>query len=246
MPAPHEILLSDAHRPWPLRQERWKYYQEWNDALFLHWKVKPELLAPFIPEGLEMDLFDNCAWVSFVAFDMQAVRPRNVPAFAPVSDFHELNFRTYVRYKGKQGVYFLSIEAGKSLACFVARTMSQLPYRYAAISRAPDRFLAENRPSGTWFRLDFTKGTYIHVKQPLDRWLTERYALFQEAGTNLNSFEIHHPEWPLQELKVSSLSIHYPGFAALGLGAPDLSHYSTGVPVLAWGKRADKLPIVKK
>jgi len=246
MPAPHEILLLDTHRPWPLRQERWRYYQEWNDALLLHWKVKPELLAPFIPGGLEIDLFEDGAWVSFVAFDMQAVRPRNVPAFAPVSSFHELNLRTYVRYKGKQGVYFLSIEAGKSLACFVARKMSQLPYRYAAITRAPNSFQVQNNCSGTHFKLGFSKGNVIAEKQPLDLWLTERYALFQDAGTYLNSFEIHHPEWPLRELAINSLSIHYPAFAALGLAAPDLCHYSTGVPVLAWGKKADRLQIIAK
>lgn len=239
MAVPHEILRSDAHRPWPLGQEPWKYYQEWNDALFLHWKVKPELLEPFIPEGLEIDLFEDYAWVSFVAFDMRSVRPRNVPAFAPVSDFHELNLRTYVCYKGKQGVYFLSIEAAKSLACFVAKTMSQLPYRYAAISRAPNSFQVEHARSGTHFKLVFSKGNPIREKRPLDLWLTERYALFQDAGIYLNSYEIHHPEWPLQELKITSLAIHYPRFAILGLGAPDLCHYSPGVPVLAWGKKAD-------
>lgn len=241
MPDPHEILSSDAHRPWPLKPDRWRYYQEWNDALFLHWKVKPEQLVSFIPDGLEIDLFDDCAWVSFVAFDMQSVRPRNVPAFAPVSDFHELNVRTYVRYEGKPGVYFLSIEAEKLLACFVAKTMSRLPYRYAAISRSPDSFQVQNQRSGTHFKLNFSRGSAIPEKQPLDLWLTERYALFQDAGAYLNAYEIHHPEWPLQELNISSLTIHYPGFAALGLGTPDLCHYSPGVPVLAWAKKANRV-----
>lgn len=241
MPDPHEILSSDAHRPWPLKPERWRYYQEWNDALFLHWKVKPEQLVSFIPDSLEVDLFDDCAWISFVAFDMQSVRPRNVPAFAPVSDFHELNVRTYVRYEGKPGVYFLSIEAAKLLACFVAKTMSRLPYRYAAISRSPDSFQVRNQRSGTHFKLNFSKGPAIPDKQPLDLWLTERYALFQDAGAYLNTYEIHHSEWPLQELKIRSLAIHYPGFAAFGFGTPDLCHYSPGVPVLAWGKKANRV-----
>ncbi len=236
MPHPHGILNADAHRPWPLRDDPWKYYQEWNNALLLHWRVKPELLESLIPEGLEVDLFDGYAWVSFVAFDMESVRPRHAPAFAPVSDFHELNLRTYARYKGKQGVYFLSIEAGKSLSCFLARKMSQLPYRYAAMSRTSDSFRVENARAGTYFKLVFSKGDAIREKQPLDLWLTERYALFQDVGSGLNSFDIHHPEWPLQELKIISLSIHYPVFDALGLAAPDLCHYSPGVPVLAWGK----------
>lgn len=241
MADPHEILRLDAHRPWPLREGPWKYYQEWNDALFLHWRVKPERLSALIPDCLEVDLFEEDAWVSFVAFDMHAVRPRNVPAFAPVSDFHELNLRTYVRYKGKPGVYFLSIEAAKSLACFVARNMSQLPYRHAAMYRSPDQFMVNNRKSGEHFKLSFQKGKPIAEKQALDLWLTERYALFQEAGVHLNSFEIHHPEWPLYELSVDALSLHYPRFDALVSDPPDLCHYSPGVPVLAWGKKANRV-----
>ena len=240
MPQAHGILSADVHRPWPLRDDPWKYYQEWNDALFLHWKIKPEKLEAFIPAGLEIDLFEGAAWVSFVAFDMRSVRPRNVPAFAPVSDFHELNLRTYVRYKGKQGVYFLSIEASKSLACFVAKTMSELPYRYAEMVRASNSFQVQNARSGSHFKLFFNKGNTVSEKQPLDLWLTERYALFQDAGVYLNSYEIHHPEWPLQEVAVTSLSMHYPEFSNLGLGAPDLCHYSSGVPVLAWGKETDR------
>lgn len=240
MPDPREILLADAHRPWPLREEPWKYYQEWNDALFLHWKVSPQRLSAFIPACLELDLFEGEAWVSFVAFDMHRVRPRHVPAFAPVSDFHELNLRTYVRYKGKPGVYFLSIEAAKSLACFVARNMSQLPYRHAAMYRSPDQFIVSNRKSGEYFKLSFQKGKPIQEKQALDLWLTERYALFQENGACLNAFEIHHPEWPLYGLKVDALSLHYPRFNALVPDLPDRCHYSPGVPVLAWAKKAEK------
>ncbi len=37
-----DILNITHHRPWNLPLKRWKYYQEWNDALFLHWKVELE------------------------------------------------------------------------------------------------------------------------------------------------------------------------------------------------------------
>ena len=43
-----EVLESKKHRPWNLPTTSWKFYQEWNNAIFLHWKVNPETLKPFI------------------------------------------------------------------------------------------------------------------------------------------------------------------------------------------------------
>lgn len=31
-----KILEQSTHRPWEIPKNRWKYYQEWNDAIFLH------------------------------------------------------------------------------------------------------------------------------------------------------------------------------------------------------------------
>src|SRR5437879_11235215 len=71
------------------------------------------------------------AWVSAVAFHMARVRPRGLPPLPPVSDFLELNLRTYVRLDDKPGVFFLSIHASKRLAVRVARWFSPLPYACA-------------------------------------------------------------------------------------------------------------------
>ena len=32
----NQLLKNSNHRPWPLPEVGWKYYQEWNNALFLH------------------------------------------------------------------------------------------------------------------------------------------------------------------------------------------------------------------
>src|SRR5690606_29791822 len=130
-----EILQLTNHRPWKMPAEEWKYYQEWNDAVFLHWQVEPAGLREFVPPELEIDLYDDKAWVSVVAFTMQKIRPRNLPPFPPVSDFHEINIRTYVKNNNKTGVYFMSIEGGTGISCRVARTLSELPYRYSRMKR---------------------------------------------------------------------------------------------------------------
>jgi len=93
-------------------------------------------LKKHVPKELEIDLFKGKPWVSVVAFTMENIRPKNIPAFSPISNFHEINIRTYVKMNNKNGVYFLSIEGGKRLSCKIAKFISDLPYRYSIIDRS--------------------------------------------------------------------------------------------------------------
>ncbi|XZF14932.1 YqjF family protein [Chitinophagaceae bacterium MMS25-I14] len=237
-----EILRRTSHRPWALPEKDWAYYQEWNGTLFLHWKVAPEALSGLLPEGVAADVFNGYAWVSLVAFTMQKIRPRNLPAFAPLSDFHEINVRTYVIRDGKPGVYFLSIEGGKHLSVWTAKGLSGLPYRYSLMERAANgnhqTYESLNGPKAFLLHSFFTPGAEIMDKTPLDKWLTERYCLYFDKGRRLYRYEIHHAEWKLNEVTLHSLTTGYV-IGGLNLNRPpDLAHYSKGVKVLAWQREA--------
>lgn len=78
---------------------------------------------------MEIDFFEGKQWVSLVAFTMEKIRRKNLPSFPPISDFNEINIRTYVKYKKKTGVYFLSIEGGTKISCQIAKV--SLNYRIA-------------------------------------------------------------------------------------------------------------------
>ncbi|KAA3597127.1 MAG: DUF2071 domain-containing protein [Calditrichaeota bacterium] len=237
-----EILNSTKHRPWEIPQENWKFYQEWNDAIFLHWKVEMEALKKFVPKELEIDTFEGEPWVSLVAFTMEKIRPRNLPSFPPISDFDEINIRTYVKSNSKTGVYFLSIEGGTSLSCKLAKIISELPYRFSEMSRNENNYKSKNTEFGDKFNLNFLVGQKAISKKPIDKWLTERYALFQDTKNSINEFEIHHLEWEVGEVELTDLNIFYPRFSKLLKGKPNKSHYSKGVKVIAWGKNKRKKP----
>ena len=123
-----EILNTTNHRPWTIPTESCKFYQEWNHSIFLHWQVELSELQKFVPKELEIDLFEGKPWVSVVAFTMEKIRPKNLPAFPPISNFDEINIRTYIKSNNKTGVYFLSIEGETSLSCKIAKGMSELSY----------------------------------------------------------------------------------------------------------------------
>ncbi len=232
-----ELLNSTAHRPWEIPAGSWAYYQEWNNAVFLHWEVDLQELQQFVPPGLEIDLFDGKPWVSVVAFDMERLRPRFLPSFPPISNFAEINVRTYVSMAGKTGVTFLSIEAAKGISCKIATALSDLPYRYSKMSRNRASITSENSKLGERLHITCEVGEPLVEKTDLDRWLTERYALFQHSGTSVNQFEIHHLEWPIRRLELMDIELDYPRFRNMIRPVPDLVHYSPGVQVVAWGKQ---------
>ena len=85
-------------------------------------------------------------------------------------------------------------------------------------------------------RLVTAFGNEVKEKTELDKWLTERYALFQDTDNSINEFEIHHLEWPLNEIEIQELELNYPRFEKLIKEQPSKIHYSKGVKVLSWKK----------
>lgn len=231
-----EILNTTEHRPWNIPAESWKFYQEWNDAIFLHWEVELTELKKFVPKELEIDLFDGKPWVSVVAFTMEKIRPKNLPPFPPISNFDEINIRTYVKSKNKTGVYFLSIEGGTKLSCKIAKGISELPYRYSKIKRPENQYNSINSEFNDRLNIEFKTENEVTKKSRLDIWLTERYALFQDTEKSINQFEIHHLEWPTTQINLMKLDFSYPRFERLIKNEPDKIQYSKGVKVIAWGK----------
>jgi len=73
-------------------------------------------------------------------------------------------------------------------------------------------------------------------KTELDKWLTERYLLFQDTEKSINEFEIHHVEWPMNEIELKKSVVNYQRFDKLINNKPIKTQYSKGVKVIAWGK----------
>ena len=216
----------------------------WHDLLFLHWPVRPQLIRPLIPRGLELDTFDGSAWLGIVPFRMTGVRPRHFPRFAGLA-FPEINVRTYVWSPGRSGVWFFSLDAANRLAVRLAREWYGLPYHDARITvrregdtihyrsvrgvqkGAEAEFDASYRPTGEVYR---------SAPETLDRFLTDRYCLYTLGRRGqLRYGEIHHLPWPLQsaEVELRRNTITNP----LGIGLTDtapVAYFARRLDVLAW------------
>ncbi len=245
-----EYLVRTSQSPRPLPSGRWVITQRWNDLLFAHWPIPSSAVAPFIPDGLQVDTFHGSAWIGVVPFWMDRIKLRGLPPIPFTRSFPELNLRTYVRDQrtGTPGVFFLSLDASNLLAVGFARTLYSLPYHWAEMKmqqRTEREFEFYSRRRGTRPPVIF-KARYRGLgpsrklaesrSGSLEYFLTERYCLFTRgrAGEPLRA-NIHHVPWPLEdaeaEIEQNELA------AACGIQLPDVEpvlHYSRRLAVYIW------------
>jgi hypothetical protein len=228
--------------------------QRWTDLLFAHWPMDPAALRRVVPPSLPLDLFDDKAWISIAAFFLSHLRARWLPALPFVSEFPELNVRTYVTLGGKPGVYFFSLDAGSALAVAAARATYFLPYFRANmnIRAAADGTLQyDSRRTDTRGEAAALSARYrptgpISRAKPgsLDHWLTERYCLYSiDHAARVRRAEIHHHPWPLQPAaaQIGANTMASAAGIELPAAAPRLS-FSSRLDVVVWAPvRVDDL-----
>jgi uncharacterized protein len=217
-------------------------YQSWHKLLFMHWRMPVQTLRPLIPDRLTIDTFDGHAWVALTPFTVRNARAIFTPPLPWVSDFHEINVRTYVYLDGVPGVWFFSLDANSLLAVLGARTFFHLPYHQAGMGleqRGQTIIYRASRDDTPAARFDATWaiGEPLPQAEPgsLTFFLVERYCLYTTDGEKLYRCRIHHQPWPLQEARLSayeSTLIEADGLPTPG-GEP-LLHCGGPVDVEVW------------
>jgi len=229
----HWNAASESRRPWLMAQS-------WHDLLFAHWPLPVDQMRRVVPQPLEIDTFDDQAWLGVVAFRLSRIHLRGLPEAPGLSGFPEVNLRTYVSFDHQPGVLFLSLHCPNRLAMALARPWFKLPYHYAAVKhvgRADGGFRFEScsRPGA-----DFA-ATYRPISPPctakcesLEAFLTERYCYYS-VGVHADVYrcDIQHYPWSLSQAEacIRRDTLGQP------FGLPTAGH----APLLHFAKRTDAL-----
>jgi uncharacterized protein YqjF (DUF2071 family) len=235
-----KMLEQTDHRPWELPTRPWVMTQSWEKLLFSHWPIEPDLIQSRIPAPLQLDTFENQAWITVVPFQMNRIRLRFLPTIPGTGLFPELNVRTYVTHQGKSGVFFLHIDADHHFAVWAAKKFAYLPYNYAKINwQEQDQQIhfASHHHDQLSFEAYYqpSSSAKAATSGSLDHWLMERYCLYTTHDKNIYRGEIHHQPWLIQQAKAkvvcdSLFDLHQ---LAVQKNNP-LFHYAQQLNVWAW------------
>ncbi|MFL6569905.1 MAG: YqjF family protein [Chthoniobacterales bacterium] len=199
-------------------------YQRWESLLFLHWRLPAARIQATLPQELTVDTFNGDAFIGVVPFFMRNVRPVGVPTMPWISDFQELNVRTYVfDPNGTPGVWFYSLDCNQPLAVIAARALTGLEYRNAEMSAMTGEFIDYTcrRPGSD----ELAQYRYRGVGEPrdlapdsLEFFLLERYYLFARRAGSLVRGQVSHAPYRPRDVEVqlsSALPARLDGFTEL-------------------------------
>ncbi|WP_339618669.1 DUF2071 domain-containing protein [uncultured Salinibacterium sp.] len=217
--------------------------QRWSEVSFLHWKVDPALVAPFMPAGCRPDTLNGSTWVGLIAFQMSHSSFFGGPRIPWLGDFPEVNVRLYsVDDKGRRGVVFLSLEASHLIPVLTARAAFGLPYQWASMKigqregQVAYKTKRHGRPDAASHIIvrpvDDPAASVALAADPLATFLTARWAFHETYRGRTIYCRNHHEPWPLQPAELVHLDdglLAEAGFEGLADRAPDSVMYASDV-----------------
>lgn len=197
----------------------------WHDLLFANYVVDPEMLTPFVPQGVELDLYDGDCYVSLVAFRFCNTKVFGVPAFSK-RDFDEINLRFYVNRtlpdgKDRSGVVFIQEIVPSRLVAWVARVF--YGENYIAMNMEHEITPTKNQAKAVSYQCGVNSPnnrisavvspkTSIYSDEGLESYITEHYWGYSGSPqTRTVEYEVKHPKWPVNEVSEHSIDFDFVG-----------------------------------
>jgi uncharacterized protein len=218
----------------------------WKNLLMMNYEVPQEILKPFLPKGVELDIFQGKCLVSLVGFMFENTKVKGIKLPGHVN-FEEFNLRFYVfRREGnemKRGVVFVKEIVPKPLIAFVARTIYREPY----ISMPMWHTLELEKENGIVaycfgkdndMRAELAGPAYSFEKGSIEDFITEHYWGYNKYSEEVTmEYEVEHPSWKIRPVKNSTIhldvkTLYGESFVPYLTGTPHSAFMAEGSEIL--------------
>jgi uncharacterized protein len=195
---------------------------EWRKLIMAQYDVKPKLLMPYLPKGVEFDLYEGRCYVSLVAFLFDRVRLKGLPI--PFhTRFEEINLRFYVRRTEpdgtyKRGVVFIREFVPRRAIAYVAKHLYEEPY--AAIpTNHRIRLSSESLTVGYGWDLGGRSHSLSVEAAPIphhilanseEDFITEHYWGYTKRSDGTTSaYQVEHPSWQTYKPRSYEIAVDF-------------------------------------
>lgn len=217
---------------------------EWRSLVMLNYTVDPAVLAPWLPRGVELDLWQDSAVVSMVGFLFQHCRVFGV-AWPGLTDFEEVNLRFYVR-RGegealKRGVVFVKEIVPSRIVAFAARAFYHERYVAMPMRHTVGEGSVEIgwRHRGKWAAISAsTRGEPAPIVPGSEaEFIFEHYwGYVRRRDGATTEYAVEHPPWRMWTAETAALecdaaTLYGPEFATVLAGTPRSAFVAEGSAV---------------
>jgi len=190
---------------------------EWRWLAMVNYEVPPEILMPWLPQGVELDLWQGRSLVSLVGFRFLKTRVMGL-TLPGHRDFDEVNLRFYVRRRmpdgWRRGVVFVRELVPRPMIALVARAFYDEPYLSVPMRHRIEP--VEGPPSRVEYAWDID-GRSCHLRvetsgapRPLRggeeaEFISEHYwGYTKRRNGSTSEYEVAHPPWRVMEADATS------------------------------------------
>lgn len=226
----------------------------WENLIMANYEVNPELLKPYIPHGVELDFYDNKAYVSLVGFMFKKTSIFNIP-IPFLGTFEEINLRFYVkRVEGssvKRGVVFINETVPYKLVAWLANKLYKEHYieiptkNEIEITNLLKSIKYQWKMNNKWndIAVNASKESEEMLSGSVEEFIFEHYYGYTKINDLISQeYNLYHPRWRVNKVLNYSIdcdfkSMYGNDFSFLTDTKPDSVIIAEGSPVTVKWKR---------
>ena len=232
----------------------------WEHIIMANYTVPPGVLKPYLPDGLELDLFEQQAMVSLVGFRFAGTRLFSLP-IPWFGTFEEINLRFYVLRKEagltKRGVVFINETVPHRPVAFLANYLYQEHYTCAPMishytqMAGIQRIKYQWKQGSQWYHIGVQASTSAKPLIPgtVESFIYEHYYGYTGTpGRPTMEYEVRHPAWLVNDVISYRIDCDFEAlygktFCFLNKQTPHSVLHTPGSPVTIPWKR-NKIAII--
>lgn len=190
---------------------------KWQNIIMANYTVPESLLLPYLPKGIELDLFENKAYISLVGFLFKKTKLFNIP-IPYFGTFEEVNLRFYVKRKEgnelKRGVVFINETVPYKVVAYLANKLYNESYSTVK-TRHKFEFKNELKKieyqwqlNNKWNRIYAEAKNVAKSMVPgsLEEFIYEHYYGYAKVNQQeTEEYKIYHPSWKVNTILQSDI-----------------------------------------
>ena len=184
----------------------------WENIIMVNYEINPEILMPFLPNGVELDLFEGKAYVSLVGFMFKDTKLFTIP-IPKLGTFEEINLRFYVTRTDdgikKRGVVFINETIPYRIVAWMANKLYKEHYTVVPTKHSIAKYSTNQKIKFEWLLNKKWNSIYVdnelssHEMTPdsLEKFIYEHYYGYTKVnGQKTEEYRLHHPSWKIHNV----------------------------------------------
>lgn len=184
----------------------------WEHIIMANYEIDPKILLPFLPKGVELDLFNGKCYISLVGFMFKNTKLFTIP-IPFLGTFEEINLRFYVIRKDqnqiKRGVVFINETIPYKMVAWMANKLYKEHYTVVPTKHKIRTTTTNQKIKFQWLLNRKWNSIYVESEvksnvmknESLEKFIYEHYYGYTKIDENkTEEYQLQHPSWNVHKV----------------------------------------------